>query len=159
MLQILGSGAPNILRVRVTGQLTAADHASFLARLESLVHRYGKVRVLFDMSDLENCDPCSAWNDPVRILRWKDAVIRFAVLGKDAQGWEKRLAEPFINARFFPLDQREDAWHWVAEGAEDEIDREWLRHLAYAKWEAAGRPTGDGLQFWKEAERELLHLG
>lgn len=30
-----------------------------------------------------------------------------------------------------------------------------IRELAYARWEAAGRPMGDGVQFWLEAEREL----
>jgi len=29
----------------------------------------------------------------------------------------------------------------------------WL--CAYQKWEAAGKPTGDGVQFWLEAEQEL----
>jgi hypothetical protein len=28
--------------------------------------------------------------------------------------------------------------------------------LAYHKWEAAGRPSGDGTRFWLEAEQELL---
>jgi hypothetical protein len=27
---------------------------------------------------------------------------------------------------------------------------------AYLKWEAAGRPPGDGFKFWLEAEQELL---
>ena len=27
---------------------------------------------------------------------------------------------------------------------------------AHQKWEAAGRPNGDGVKFWLEAERELL---
>lgn len=30
-----------------------------------------------------------------------------------------------------------------------------IRDLAHRKWEAAGRPAGDGLHFWLEAEREL----
>ncbi len=34
--------------------------------------------------------------------------------------------------------------------AEDQV-----RLLAYFKWEAAGRPPGDGVEFWVEAEREL----
>ena len=34
--------------------------------------------------------------------------------------------------------------------SEDEI-----RLRAYMKWEAAGKPTGDGTRFWLEAEREL----
>jgi hypothetical protein len=31
-----------------------------------------------------------------------------------------------------------------------------IRLLAYKKWEAAGKPDGDGIEFWLEAERELL---
>ena len=27
---------------------------------------------------------------------------------------------------------------------------------AYQKWEAAGKPSGDGVRFWLEAEQELL---
>jgi hypothetical protein len=31
-----------------------------------------------------------------------------------------------------------------------------IRLLAYQKWLAAGEPNSDGVQFWLEAERELL---
>jgi len=31
-----------------------------------------------------------------------------------------------------------------------------IRELAYGKWESAGRPAGDSVRFWLEAERELL---
>ena len=31
-----------------------------------------------------------------------------------------------------------------------------VRELAYAKWEAAGSPPGDGSEFWLQAEKELL---
>src|SRR5262245_39426281 len=31
-----------------------------------------------------------------------------------------------------------------------------IRLRAYQKWEAAGRPMGEGHRFWFEAERELL---
>lgn len=30
-----------------------------------------------------------------------------------------------------------------------------VRELAYQKWEEAGRPEGDGVQFWLDAEKEL----
>jgi len=36
------------------------------------------------------------------------------------------------------------------------ISLEEVRHLAYLKWEAAGKPDGDGAQFWIEAEQQLL---
>jgi Protein of unknown function (DUF2934) len=31
-----------------------------------------------------------------------------------------------------------------------------IRLRAYLKWMAAGRPAGDGVKFWLEAEQELL---
>ena len=31
-----------------------------------------------------------------------------------------------------------------------------IRLRAYRKWESAGKPTGDGVQFWLEAEQELM---
>lgn len=32
---------------------------------------------------------------------------------------------------------------------------ETIRTLAYLKWEAAGYPPGDGVEFWLTAEREV----
>jgi len=40
-------------------------------------------------------------------------------------------------------------------GAEENGADDTIRNLAYRKWEAAGKPDGDGLDFWLEAEREL----
>jgi hypothetical protein len=34
--------------------------------------------------------------------------------------------------------------------------QEVVRGHAYQKWEAAGRPNGDGVNFWLEAEQEVL---
>jgi hypothetical protein len=36
------------------------------------------------------------------------------------------------------------------------VSEEDIRICAYQKWESAGKPTGDGIQFWLEAERELV---
>ncbi len=36
------------------------------------------------------------------------------------------------------------------------VSEEAIRLCAYQKWEAAGQPTGDGVQFWLEAEQELV---
>jgi Protein of unknown function (DUF2934) len=33
-----------------------------------------------------------------------------------------------------------------------------VRGYAYQKWEAAGRPNGDGVNFWLEAEQEVLQV-
>ena len=36
-----------------------------------------------------------------------------------------------------------------------DVGREAIRERAHRKWEAAGCPAGDGLDFWLEAEREV----
>ena len=35
------------------------------------------------------------------------------------------------------------------------VDEHAIRVRAYERWEAAGRPEGDGVQFWLDAEKEL----
>jgi hypothetical protein len=35
------------------------------------------------------------------------------------------------------------------------VSEEAVRLRAYQRWEAAGRPGGDGVKFWLEAEQEL----
>ncbi len=35
------------------------------------------------------------------------------------------------------------------------VTSEAIRLCAYRKWESAGRPSGDGVEFWVEAEHEL----
>jgi hypothetical protein len=36
------------------------------------------------------------------------------------------------------------------------VSAEDIRLCAYQKWEAAGKPSGNGVQFWLEAEHELV---
>ena len=36
--------------------------------------------------------------------------------------------------------------------------QEAVRGRAYQKWEAAGKPKGDGVNFWIEAEQELVQV-
>jgi hypothetical protein len=44
-----------------------------------------------------------------------------------------------------------DACQKARTGCADEI-----RLSAYLRWERAGSPSGDGLQYWLEAEREFI---
>jgi hypothetical protein len=36
------------------------------------------------------------------------------------------------------------------------VSTEAIRLCAYRKWESAGKPTGDGIRFWLEAELEMV---
>ncbi len=37
------------------------------------------------------------------------------------------------------------------------VTPEVIQLCAYRKWENAGKPSGDGIPFWLEAEQELRH--
>lgn len=52
--------------------------------------------------------------------------------------------EPGNHSQHLTPEQRMDA-------CEEEI-----RQLAYQKWEQAGCPSGDGFDFWIEAERDVM---
>ena len=41
------------------------------------------------------------------------------------------------------------------EQAPQRVSAEDIRLCAYRKWESAGKPIGDGVQFWLEAEQEM----
>ena len=49
----------------------------------------------------------------------------------------------------FELECNETVRKW-----REERERQ-VRELAYQKWQGAGEPQGDGLQFWLDAEREV----
>lgn len=42
------------------------------------------------------------------------------------------------------------------EASQSHLDPLCIRERAFAKWESAGCPCGDGVEFWLEAEAELL---
>ena len=44
---------------------------------------------------------------------------------------------------------------WPSNLKPSDVFEEANRVLAHRKWEVAGRPEGDGVEFWLEAEREL----
>ena len=40
--------------------------------------------------------------------------------------------------------------------SDEPVSEEAIRFLAFQKWEAAGKPDGDGRRFWLEAVHEIL---
>jgi hypothetical protein len=38
----------------------------------------------------------------------------------------------------------------------EKVSADDIRLCAYRKWESAGKPPGDGIQFWLTAEQELV---
>ena len=64
----------------------------------------------------------------------------------------KRTVKPAAPMKSAPVDESPDM-----DAAPNNVpaSEEEVRRIAYLKWEAAGRPEGDGFNFWVEAEQEL----
>jgi hypothetical protein len=156
MLSFLECYQGCVSKVVASGVLTRADHVAFLDHLRELFGKRGKVRVLIELKDFRGWGGRAGWDDPTLQLRYEDAVSRLAIVGEAKDhSWMDLMAQPFANVRYFHPEEWDEAWRWATEGVEGD-DKECIRRLAYARWEAAGRPEGDGVPFWLEAEHELL---
>jgi len=151
MLTILNRSSGNILGVRLAGKLTHADHQQLISTLEKRLQTHDKLRVLIELEDLQGWEMGTAWDDLKFSFRHGGDIERCTVVGEKAwQKWMTKLARPFFNVQYFDKEQLEEAWRWIRDGLEEAI-----RRRAYFKWEAAGKPAGEGTQFWVAAEKEI----
>jgi hypothetical protein len=93
--------------------------------------------------------------------RAKSAPLATAVSAKRAvRSKSEKSRKPVIVAESVPAAQsavlmleEPNGEPLVSQGAPEGA----IRLSAYFKWVAAGRPEGDGVSFWLEAEQGLLH--
>jgi Protein of unknown function (DUF2934) len=67
----------------------------------------------------------------------------------------KKTANPARGNPVIPEKREANGQSNAAPGRRNGATEEEIRLLAYHKWTMAGRPKGDGVSFWLEAEREL----
>lgn len=89
------------------------------------------------------------------------AIEEFIISPGWQPGWkEKELGTPFTLllkgcSDMATTKRNDDATASGPQATDRQTREEEIRELAYYKWEAAGRPPGDGRQFWEEAEKEV----
>jgi hypothetical protein len=121
MLTYLDRSEGNVLAVKASGKLARAEYETFLRRLEDLIAAHGKVRVLFELEDLQGWELGAAWDDLKFTLKHGGDVERCAVVGE--KKWHEimtKLAKPFFRVKYFDKSQLDEAWRWVLEGARTE---------------------------------------
>ena len=108
-----------ILKIIVSGKLSKASYDFFNPRLDSLVERHGKIRILLEMTQFKGWTLGAAWEDLRLGCKHFNHIERIAIVG-DRQ-WEKamvQLCRPFTRARirYFEIDDLFDANDWIREG-------------------------------------------
>jgi SpoIIAA-like len=118
MIEFMQESSGNVLGVQAGGKLTEDDYRSRLVpRLESLIERFGSVRVLFYTDEtFQSWDLHSAWANTALDVRHRADFERIAVVGAPAwEAWCLKLAGLLMagEIRTFQPDQLQQAWNWL----------------------------------------------
>ncbi len=107
-----------VLVLRITGKLIKEDYEQFVPEFERLLRQHGKLRVLFDMTDLHGWDGAALWEDIKFDIRHFADIERLAMVGD--KKWQHVMAtffKPFTKAvsRYFDQADTAEARKWLGE--------------------------------------------
>lgn len=133
----------DILRLRLSGKLTAADYQQFVPLVDRQIAERERVHLLIELRDFHGWTAGALWHDLKFTVSHFSKIHRIAVQGE--RPWQKGLTmflRPFTMARvrYFPDDQEGPALDWLREDT--------------------GRPPSGQVYDWNTAPpaiAELLH--
>jgi len=113
-----------ILIISVTGRLTRDDYLSFVPKVEELILRFGKIRVVLEMRDFHGWSSGAIWEDIKFDIRHFSDIEFLALVGD--KKWEKGMSifcKPFTKARikYFDLAEIYKAYDWIRIGLESSV--------------------------------------
>lgn len=115
-IEVLPESHGATLVLRATGALTDADyHDVLIPRLEEIISRHGKARLLLDMNG-HGWKPGAAWDDARFGLKHRRDFERMGVVGGPVWvTWVLALAPLLIagDIRSFSSSQRREALDWI----------------------------------------------
>ena len=120
MIEIMPESEGNVLAVKATGKLTAADYEDvFIPKLKEVIEEQGKARMVFYLSEtFEGWELGAAWDDAKFGTKHMHEFDKIALVGgpKWVQ-WGTRLSAHFIRGQIksFPVSEIEPALEWVKE--------------------------------------------
>ena len=114
MIQIVPEESSNVVHIPVTEHLHKEDYEQFVPRINELMQKHGKIRILFDLALFKGWDEGALWFG----IRHFPDVERVACVGD--KRWEKGidiLRKAFRNAqvRYFDHARIDQASVWVRE--------------------------------------------
>ena len=110
-----------ILIIGVTGKLSREDYKSFVPKVEELILKFGKIRIVFEMRDFHGWEANALWEDIKFDIRHFSDIESLALVGD--KKWEKGMSifcKPFTKAqiKYFDLTEIYKAYEWIREGLE-----------------------------------------
>jgi hypothetical protein len=120
MLTVNESAGGKVLGVQLSGKLTKQDYEQFVPKVEELIKKHGKIRVLMQMHDFHGWEMGALWQDIKFDLKHFGDIERVAMVGDSK--WEAGMAafcKPFTTAKIKYFDEAKltEAQQWIKEGA------------------------------------------
>ncbi len=119
MINVLPESKTNILILRATGKLTDKDYKDVLIpRLESIINKYTKARLLLDMGDeFHGWEAAALWDDALFGITHRNDFEKMGVIGGPKWvEWGLRIAALAISGEIksFSSNEREEALRWIS---------------------------------------------
>ncbi|MEO9124244.1 MAG: STAS/SEC14 domain-containing protein [Microcoleus sp.] len=89
-IQFKEENSGKLLVVDVTGKLTKTDYDHFVPEFDRLIQEYGKLRLLFDMTDFHGWEVSAIWEDLKLGIRHFADIEKLAMVGETK--WEQGMA-------------------------------------------------------------------
>jgi hypothetical protein len=108
-----------VLTIKAEGKLTKEDYETFVPKVEQLIQRFGKVRILFEMKDFHGWKAGAIWQDIKFDIKHFRDIEQLALVGD--KKWEKGMSvfcKPFTTAKvkYFDVNEADKAQDWIREG-------------------------------------------
>lgn len=118
MIEYREDGSAALVEIVVDGRVGKAEFDQLAARLEALLARRGKLRVLQEIRSLGGIEPAAFWADLKFGLRHLNDFSRCAVVtDRRWIEWFAKAVDPFVACaiRHFPPEQIDEARTWLRE--------------------------------------------
>ncbi|MGB9432993.1 MAG: STAS/SEC14 domain-containing protein [Candidatus Acidiferrum sp.] len=117
-IQLNEENGGEVLILHISGKLVKADYEHFVNEFERLVRQHGKLRVLFDIADLQGWDAGAVWEDIKFDIKHFADIELLAMVGD--KKWQHGMAvffKPFTKAtiRYFDHAEAAEARKWLGE--------------------------------------------
>jgi SpoIIAA-like len=110
--------SPNALRIFVPEKLKADDFREIGPQVDSIISRFGKIRLLIDASQFSGWENIAAFeNHAAFVKHHQDKVQRIAVIvGHEWQHWLVGMVRIFVHPEVKAYDKgrEREALHWIA---------------------------------------------
>jgi hypothetical protein len=108
-----------LLIISVTGKLSKEDYKSFVPKVEELILKFGKIRVVLEMRDFHGWETSALWEDIKFDIKHLSDIDSLALVGD--KKWEKGMSifcKPFTKAqiKYFDLTELYKAYEWIRAG-------------------------------------------